>query len=96
MHVLHNLVALQASFVSQSVLSRSKNVIFSSLTSMQSHTDDPSEILNLGKPFIECFSSLINFLNARIKHPSIIFNMFTAILLLVIVLKSSTVEGTSL
>ena len=60
------------------------------------HADDSSGILNLGKLFIQCFSSLTNFLKAVIKPPSIIFNMFTVILLLVIVLKFSTIEGTSL
>ena len=59
-------------------------------------SNDPSGILNLRKPFIQGFLSLINFLKARIKHLSIIFNIFTAILLLVIILKPSMVKGTSL
>ena len=58
--------------------------------------DDPLRILNLGKTFIQVFSSLINFLKAGIKHPPSIFNIFPAILLLVIILKPSMVEGTSL
>ena len=59
-------------------------------------SDDPSGILKLGKTFIHGFSSLIDFLKAGIKHPPIIFNVFPAILLLVIILKPSMVEGTSL
>ena len=55
--------------------------------------DDPSGILKPGKTFIQGLLSLIN---ARDKHPAIIFNMFTVILLLVTILKPSTVEGTSL
>ena len=58
--------------------------------------DDPSGILKPGKTFIQGFSSLINFLKARDKHPAIIFNMFTVILLLVTILKPRTVEGMSL
>ena len=60
------------------------------------HTDDPLGILNPGKPFIQCFSSLRNFLKTRIKHSSIVFNTFTIVLLLVITLSTSTVEGMSL
>ena len=44
--------------------------------------DDPSGILNLGKTrktFIQGFSSLIIFLKAGDKHPTIIFNIYTVI-----------------
>ena len=58
--------------------------------------DDPLRILNPGKAFIQGFSSLINFLNARDKHLGIIFNIFGVILLLVTILKPRTVEGMSL
>ena len=47
--------------------------------------DDPSGILNLGKTFIHGFSGLINSLKDGDKHPIIIFNMFTVILLLVLI-----------
>ena len=59
---------------------------------VQEPTDDPSEILKPGKTFIHGFSCHINLLKAGIKHPSIIFNIFPAILLLVIILKPSTVK----
>ena len=49
--------------------------------------DDPSGILKLGKTFIHGFLSLIKFLKAGNKHPAVIFNIFTIILLLVIILK---------
>ena len=58
--------------------------------------DDPSGILKPGKTFILGFLSLINSLKPGIKHPPIIFNIYPAILLLVIILKPSMVEGTSL
>ena len=58
--------------------------------------DDPSGILNPEKTFIHGFLSLINFLKAGDKHPAVIFNSFTTILLLVIILKPSMVEGMSL
>ena len=60
------------------------------------NVDNPSEILNLGKIFIQGFLSLMNFLKARDKHPAIIFNVFGVILLLVTILKPRTVKGTSL
>ena len=59
-------------------------------------TDDPLGILNPGKTFIHGFSGLIKFLKAGDKHPTIIFNIYTAILHLITILKLRTVEGMSL
>ena len=50
--------------------------------------DDPSGILNPGKTFIQGFSSLIIFLKAGDKHPTVIFNIYTVILHLVTILKA--------
>ena len=61
--------------------------------------DDPSGILNTGKTrktFIQGFSSLIIFLKAGDKLPTIILNTYTVILHLVTILKPSMVGGTSL
>ena len=68
----------------------------STCITMKRDVDDPSGILNLGKTFIQGFSSLINFLKARDKHPAIIFNIFGVILLLVTILKPRMVDGMSL
>ena len=54
------------------------------------------EDMMIGKTFTQGFSSLIIFLKAGDKLPTIIFNTYTVILHLVTILKPSTVRGTSL